>query len=244
MNKKELDTISEQQVYQYTSDFLERMQQNTLDELEFELYENELGINEDIIRSIIAEDDWGFIIKGHAFIEAVFSSLLTKHIKENDGVKKVITFLPLSDARIGKLELAEYVLGLKKEHKRYIKRLSRIRNAFAHDVKYVSSDLSQYLANMDKNQEKEFLKDFAWTNVTPDTFMKHPRKCITISFLMMLCIIEIMFSKHCSKEHQAYMDNINLQKYKSQLETEKLKSQAVELRKDILKLKTSTNQST
>jgi hypothetical protein len=228
MNKKEYDKALNQAI----SKKLEDIQKNSLDALEFELYEKEFGINENFIRDIIAEDDWGFIIKAHTLIEAMFSSLITKHINANDGVKKVMTFLPLSDSQIGKLELAEYVLGLKKEHKKYIKRLSNIRNSFAHDIKYVSSNLNQYLANMDKQQQKAFLKDFAWIDVSRDLFMKEPRKCLTISFLMILFVIESMFSKNSLKELQTPIGKKELQTYKSQIETEKTKSKIIELEKE------------
>ena len=188
----------------------------------------ELGITPEFYKKIHTEDDWSFIIKLHAIIEAAITHLLTKthtlafsihEIEKYDefSLSEAFTKLPLGDKRSGKAVLCKALGIIEPYQEHFINQLSLIRNRFAHDLKSVDSKLEAYLSKLDSNQMKNFIDGFGLLDIdhlknttgkdfTIESFVKqNPKISIWLSSFVVLS--EIAF---CLKSFHLRRDGINL----------------------------------
>jgi hypothetical protein len=121
--------------------------------------ESSLGLAHDFFENLLLEDDWSFIIKIHALIEAVCTDLLLYHFKESNLVEP-ITFLDLSNQRYGKTVFLKKLELITSEHTKMINELGKIRNAFAHKISDLGKTFEEKLNEYDKNQVKNFHSAF------------------------------------------------------------------------------------
>lgn len=105
--------------------------------------EKELGLKKDFIVNLLKEDDWSYIIKLHALIEAAVTQLLIQ-ILEKPELEKRFARLELSNLTIGKLAFLKDLNLLDDYYVKFIIQLSEIRNNFVHDVKRVECSLKEY----------------------------------------------------------------------------------------------------
>src|SRR5438876_8460305 len=103
-------------------------------------FEKEIGLPGGFfLRLLVKEDDWSFVIKLHALIEAAVSHLLATIC----GDKLLTVF-----ARLGtrsKLGFAKALGALDKDERIFIGKLADIRNSFAHDVRQAGATLAAYV---------------------------------------------------------------------------------------------------
>src|SRR2546425_2976603 len=116
-------------------------------------FEKELGLGEGFfVNLLLKEDDWSFIIKLHALVEAAVSHLLAATCGEK--LLDVFARLDLSSDAIGKVAFAKSLDVLDAGERTFIRKLSEIRNSFAHDVRQAGTTLAAYVAVLDPNQLK------------------------------------------------------------------------------------------
>jgi hypothetical protein len=75
------------------------MEQNEINELEIDL-----GVDVGFFESLLNEDDWSFVIKLHALLEAATGHLLVEHF-DDKRLEEVIAHLEMSNQRTGKIAL-------------------------------------------------------------------------------------------------------------------------------------------
>lgn len=80
--------------------------------------EQELGTRPGFFSDLLEEDDWSFIVKSHAFIEAALSHILVKATGK-DLLREVFTSLELSNPRTGKLAFATALKLLDRQDRRF-----------------------------------------------------------------------------------------------------------------------------
>lgn len=100
------------------------------------------GLPEDFWRSLDKEDDWSYIIKLHALIEAAANQCLTK-ILADDRLEPIITCLEMSDKRRGKLAILKALDLVFKEIRAFINALSELRNELIHNIRNVTFRFSE-----------------------------------------------------------------------------------------------------
>ena len=118
--------------------------QEPLQPLEEKLCEH-LGIKPGFIQNMLSDSDWGFAIKVHALIEIALTNLITARFKE-PLLLRIISNLETSSEEGSKLSILKELKLLAKEHRGFIRQLSRMRNAFAHDIRKIDSTLDDYCA--------------------------------------------------------------------------------------------------
>jgi hypothetical protein len=91
------------------------------------------------------EDDWSFVIKSHAFLEAALTHLLADHLGKAD-LLPVFAYLETSNVRTGKLAFVKAFDLLDKGARRFIHTLSELRNDLVHEVGNVNFSFSSYVA--------------------------------------------------------------------------------------------------
>jgi hypothetical protein len=102
------------------------------------------------------EDDWSFVIKGHALIEAAVSQLLTQHVGDT-RLSGVFERLDLSNTQTGRLAFVKALDLLSENERRFVAGFSQLRNRLVHIVHNVCFRFADDLVAMDTNQRTAFL---------------------------------------------------------------------------------------
>lgn len=121
--------------------------------------EHDLGLQDGFLESLRKEDDWSFVIKTHALLEAAIGHILCKTLKR-DELSEVFSFLELSDKRKGKIAFISALNLLQKPDRRLISSLSELRNMLVHDVKNTQFHLQEHVDGLDPEAFKTFTKSF------------------------------------------------------------------------------------
>jgi len=143
------------------------------------------------------DSDWAFVIKIHAFLEALLTSLIRSH---SGGFKlgDIASRLPMNSSDgICKLELVKANQLLSPEQMRFIRRIGEIRNRLAHEVGMVDAfSLVDYVSEFDGNQIKNWRRDITYflledeNRFSYDMAVNDLKSAITEALLDLICQIE------------------------------------------------------
>ncbi|NOH86037.1 hypothetical protein F0249_19910 [Vibrio sp. 03-59-1] len=139
---------------------------------------------------IFEDDDWSFVIKMHAFIEAMVTELLLTQI-DDDRIRPTIERLPLSDEQAGKLKMAKDLDLLDASERKFIKMLSSLRNNLAHRIENTDFTFAEHIDSLDKNQRKAWAETISWyakDDTKPyyqENALKHPKMVILLGIYIM-----------------------------------------------------------
>jgi hypothetical protein len=127
--------------------------------------EAQLGLPTGFLLGLYAhEDDWSFVIKSHAFLEAALTHLLADHLGRED-LLPVFAYLETSNIRTGKLAFVKAFDLLDKGARRFIHTLSELRNDLVHEVSNVNFKFDIHLAQLSDKERKEFIDAFDYALV-------------------------------------------------------------------------------
>ena len=127
--------------------------------------ENQLGLPTGFLLYLYThEDDWSFVIKSHAFLEAALTHLLADHLGKDDLVP-VFAYLETSNVRTGKLAFVKAFDLLDKGARRFIHTLSELRNDLVHEVSNVNFKFEAHVAQLSERERKEFIGAFDYAFV-------------------------------------------------------------------------------
>ena len=159
------------------------------------LVEAKLGIAPGFFDSLDSDDenDWSFIIKLHALVEAAVSHLLTEQLHRPE-LAELFARLDISNKATGKAAFVEVLALLDKPERRFMSSLSELRNKLVHDVRNVDFDLIRHIDNMSKDQRDAFLNNFNLlsTGITDDArnlFRHDPRQALWYSGIAFLGVV-------------------------------------------------------
>ena len=108
--------------------------------------ERELGLPERFLAALIEEEDWSFVIKSHAVIEAALTHLITSIA--DPRLKGSFVRLPL-DGRFSKIDVIKALGQIDPPTLELVKRFARMRNQFVHGTKYLAVKLETFIAGVD-----------------------------------------------------------------------------------------------
>src|SRR5258705_158382 len=117
--------------------------------------EEELGIKPGFMTAIFEEDDWSFVIKMHAVMEAAVGHLLTVVVGE-PRLKPFFSRLELSGSTLGKVAVVKLLDLLEERDRRFIRSLSELRNDLAHDIRFVNFTFESHVQPMGNEELKNF----------------------------------------------------------------------------------------
>jgi hypothetical protein len=119
--------------------------------------EKDLSLPAGFLVGLYREDDWSFVIKTHAVIEAQVSASLTRALSD-DRLSAIFERLELSDTDTGKLAFAK-ALGLLTDPQRvFVRKLSELRNQLVHNIRNVQFDFHHHVQHeLDRNQRQSFV---------------------------------------------------------------------------------------
>jgi hypothetical protein len=153
--------------------------------------------HKDFLDSLQSDSDWAFVIKIHAFLEALITSLISTH-SGAFRLGNIASRLPMNSSDgISKLELVKANSLLSLEQMRFIKKLGEVRNQLAHEVSLVDSfSFAEYISILDSNQLKNWQRDLTFFLIEDDgrnhssLAVSDPRLAITEALLDLICHIE------------------------------------------------------
>ncbi|QIN79349.1 hypothetical protein GBA65_13445 [Rubrobacter marinus] len=111
--------------------------------------------------ALVQEDDWSFIIKLHALMEAAVTHLVVETIAK-PSLQDIFARIDMSNTQTGKLAFADKLELLSKDVRRFVRTLSELRNEFVHDVSNVNVDLIAFIRGLPIERQKGFGKAFGW----------------------------------------------------------------------------------
>ena len=126
--------------------------------------ESELGLPSGFLEALQEEDDWSFLVKTHALVEAAAAHALVAMT----GITSAHDFfsrLDLSSSKTGKVSLAKALGLLSSEERRFIRSLSELRNFFVHDVRNVGVSFDEYFSGLSKQKRMEYGKAFCYVDL-------------------------------------------------------------------------------
>lgn len=151
----------------------------------------------DFLDALQDDSDWAFVIKIHAFLEALLTSLIRSH---SGGFRlgDIASRLPMNSSDgISKLELVKANQLLSHEQMRFIRRIGEIRNRLAHEVGMVDAfSIVDYVSDFDGNQIKNWRRDMTYflledeNRFSSDIAVNDPKSAITEALLDIICQIE------------------------------------------------------
>ena len=183
--------------------------------------QQELGIDQYFLENLYKEpDDWSFVVKLNALIEAALTHLLVEDVGRAE-LRDAFANTELANAKTGKIAFA-YTLGLiGKEERRFIQKLAEARNAFVHDVRRVGMSIPDFTKALKVDQRNEFFKAiryFAPAGVTSIDFPDHPgvnverfvveNQRLAVWFSAMNLVAVLYVHKTAAADHRALQKKI------------------------------------
>jgi len=152
------------------------------------------------------DDDWTFIVKGHALVESMMNNLIVGLL----GYEALRPFVEKELDMGNRFDIAERLDLLPKEAKKVFLALGQIRNTCVHNVRNTSFSIREHFSLMDKNQAKA---QFAlWSiegflKVTKEEFLKEPRPVLSEAVRVALGLVHLRSTEMWARKQmlQAYL---------------------------------------
>ena len=187
--------------------------------------ETRIGVRAGFFDELKAEDDWSFIIKSHALIEAACAELLTEYVGSRELLDP-FSRLELSNKKSGKIAFLKSLGLLDDDERRFVSSLSELRNILVHNVSNVAFDLAAHIESLDKKQRRSFAKSFGYAFLSEeahpdfsgdiDDVLNHPKDTLWRGLKFMLAIIslqiDVLRAKRDSKNSLAEVGEALLKK--------------------------------
>lgn len=138
-----------------------------------------IGTKSGFFKKLLDEDDWSFVVKLHAFFEAVCTHLLLFHFKEPE-LDNIFSRLELSNKTTGKLAFLDKLELIRKEDRRLISSLSELRNNLVHDVRNSEFSLNDYVSGLTKKNTEILAVTFSPSETIWRKLVKDPILGLTI----------------------------------------------------------------
>ena len=119
--------------------------------------EKYLQLPEGFYQQLYKEEDWSFLIKLNALIEAACTHALIACLHAPELIDSFAN-IDLGNAKYGKVIMLRKLNALTSEQAKILQLLYEMRNSVAHNVAKVSFTFKSHLAGLDKQQRSSFIK--------------------------------------------------------------------------------------
>jgi hypothetical protein len=127
--------------------------------LDVNSFEEKLGLEKGFSFALISENDWSFIIKLSALVEAACTHSLVVKFGYPE-IEESLAYLEQSNNRAGRIALLRKIDAIYDNQAKTLEQLSILRNKVAHDVKSVNFRFKNYLEKCDEAQRRKFIQNF------------------------------------------------------------------------------------
>jgi hypothetical protein len=132
---------------------------------EIEWYEKRLGIPAGYLIEVWDNNDWAFVIKLHALVEASLKKTLPASIGDGSLKSNEVGRLRLVGDGLTQVKLARVHGLISARDAEFIHRLAKIRNRFAHDLAGLEDGLRQHLDGLPEQDRRKLVDACHWTSV-------------------------------------------------------------------------------
>ncbi len=168
---------------------------------------DELRAKGDLLHSLLDQDDWSFVIKAHALVEAAVTQLVIANIG-NESLVDFIQRLSLG-GQFGKVRLCEQLSLLSPPQRKFIRWFSELRNPLVHRLEAVSFTFENHVSRFTKEQAQAWVDSIVW--FSPDDpktqrgwkaiALQTPKHALYMG--LYLVVGECVISSHHSKAKKA-----------------------------------------
>jgi len=158
-----------------------------------------IGLPDDLLESLLDENDWSFIIKLHALFEAVLASAIVKKLNA-PSIEEAVSQLDFSGAKCGKVTFAQSLQVIGAREASFLRGLSELRNRLVHNVRNVSFSIKEYVEALDANQRKAFRKQFGHALLGLENGEADFQRCLAayprliVYFAAWSCLLSVEFN--------------------------------------------------
>ena len=122
-------------------------------------FELKLGLPENFYSDLLKNDDWSFVVKLNALVEAACTHALSMRLHAPE-LEEALANLDLANSKYGKVTLLRGLNSINSEQAHIIRQLAELRNKLVHNVRNVTFSLPSYVSGLDKQQQSSFTKAF------------------------------------------------------------------------------------
>ena len=169
------------------------------------ILESKLNIRAGFLDDLLKEDDWSFVIKSHALLETVISTLITDRVGYN-SLLDIFARLELGNKSYGKIAFIKEMGLLNTDERRFISALSELRNLLIHNISNIDFSFDEYVKKLDTNQKRGFISSFGYcyliedetgklTLANSDKILSAPKKSIWLSLKYILAMCSLSFTQ-------------------------------------------------
>jgi len=123
--------------------------------------ESDLGLSEGFYGRLLQEDDWSFVVKLHALLEAAMTSLLTAHFRDARLQDLLARMEVGSRAATGKLSFASALGVLSQRDRRFVTALADLKSELTSSLGRTKFSFTAYVTALDGDGRRKFLDAFA-----------------------------------------------------------------------------------
>jgi hypothetical protein len=157
-------------------------------------FEVDLGVPSGFFEKLLREDDWSFLIKLHALIEAASTNVLVEALNRPE-LRDQLARAPLSDSEYGKLPMLKSLGIVNAPYRGFVRKLSELRNRAVHNVEHTSMSLKMMVVEASK-EKRSALADTLGVGVRSaetrrELLEDNPRGLIWISALCLISMIAL-----------------------------------------------------
>lgn len=116
----------------------------------------QLSLPKDFYRKLLEDDDWSFIIKLNALVDAASTHALVARFHAPELLDS-LSRLDLGHSKFGKVVLLRKISAITSEQKKVFIELYELRNLVAHDVSNVTFSFSEYVKTLNNSRLKSFV---------------------------------------------------------------------------------------
>ena len=146
--------------------YLQRDQAQALFETSVATIREQLHGHLSFIKELLQGDDWAFVIKTQALLEACITQAVLVHLGD-ERIKKTVETMPLVGDGATKLQFAKDLGLMDGPQRRFVNRMAALRNRLAHRVECVNFKFSDYIASLDRDGRKDWQESIVWFGENP-----------------------------------------------------------------------------
>lgn len=204
-------------------------------------FERRLELPRGFYTRLFDEDDWSFVIKVSALLEAATTHVLVCRLGRPE-LDDDLTYVDYANPRCGRLKLLKSLGAISSEHYATMRKLAEIRNRIVHRVADVSFTFEKYVGSKSSKVHKDLEKHFGRHLIDPlaletsslslsDFVFQQPKLTIWCAVMEILACLNLEFE----------MEKIAEQKRKTEARLQILDAQAKLLNHLIPSLPKSNN---
>ena len=128
----------------------------TLDEA-VNLFEDSVSLPKGFFNDLPSQDDWSFIIKIHALLETLVTQAICSAVGKTE-LQGILGKLAFANSSTGKMAFARELGLLDSTQLNYLVVLTKIRNAYVHDISSIGYSLNTVIDNLNESERLNICK--------------------------------------------------------------------------------------